>query len=254
VKSHYATFEKCRFEVDIFKFLLLPSTYYSYCHSEETMAALICHKITTLESCNHQMWQESSEITCPGNAASQRLKDFHCSWADSSFTSIESLDDRSVSKYDVDDLCIQGVLGHGSFSTAHLVNVKESHAGDFNSEGTCVMKRLKPVIDMNRRASNIAASDLALEAQILANLQHKNIISLRGICSGDLHESLNKGDFFILVDLLVDTLDARLLRWAKRKFSFLPPSKPRVTDRLRDVAVGITDGMTYLHSKQLIFR
>ena len=200
------------------------------------------------------MWEESSEITCPGNAASQRLKDFHRSWAPSSFTSIESLDDSSVSKYNEDDLCIQGVLGQGSFSTAHLVTVKQPHECHFNSEDTCVMKKLKPVIVMDKRASNIAASDLALEAQILANLQHKNIISLRGIRSGDLYESLNKGEFFILVDLLVDTLDARFLRWTKRKFRFLPPSKPSVKDRLRDVAVGIADGMTYLHSKQLIFR
>jgi serine/threonine protein kinase len=200
------------------------------------------------------MWDESSEITCPGNAASQRLKAFHCSWAPSSFTSIESLDDSSVSKYNVEDLCIRGELGQGSFSTAHLVNVKQHNACHFKSEDTCVMKRLKPVVVMNRRASNVAASDLALEAQILANLQHENIISLRGISSGDVYESLNKGEFFILVDLLVDTLDARLLRWTKRKFRFLPPPKPSVKDRLRDVAVGIADGMTYLHTKQLIFR
>jgi hypothetical protein len=107
--------------------------------------------------------------------------------------------------------------------------------------------QIKSVV-MNRRASSIAASDLAFEAQILANLQHKNIISLRGISSGDLYESLNKGDFCIL---LVDTLDVRLLRWNKRKFPFLPPSKPSIKDRLQDVAVGKADGG--LHAKQLIF-
>jgi serine/threonine protein kinase len=200
------------------------------------------------------MWEDSSELTSPGAAASQRLKDFRRSWVPSSFTSIESLDDSSVSTYDMNDLYIRGVLGQGSFSTAHLVNVKHRHACHFNSEDTCVMKRLKPVIVMDQRASTLAASDLALEAQILANLQHKNIISLKGIRSGDLYESLNKGDFFILVDLLVDTLDARLLRWTTRKYRFIPPSKPSVNDRLRDIAVGITDGMSYLHSKQLLFR
>jgi serine/threonine protein kinase len=105
---------------------------------------------------------------------------------------------------------------------------------------------------------SIAVSDLALETTILSNLQHKNIISLRGVKSGDMIESLSEGNFFILLDLLVDTLDARLERWAKQhNLSFFAGHRldeGRIARRLKNVAMGIAAGMEYLHSRNILFR
>ncbi|KAL7533608.1 hypothetical protein ACHAXR_009364, partial [Thalassiosira sp. AJA248-18] len=62
------------------------------------------------------------------------------------------------------------------------------------------------------------ASDLALEAEFLANLSHPNIIKLRGISFAGAKgfENGPKG-YFLIIDRLNETLDMRLKRWKKEK-------------------------------------
>ncbi|KAL7539019.1 hypothetical protein ACHAXR_008973 [Thalassiosira sp. AJA248-18] len=63
-----------------------------------------------------------------------------------------------------------------------------------------------------------SASDLALEAEFLANLSHPNIIKLRGISFAGAQgfENGPKG-YFLIIDRLNETLDQRIKRWKKDK-------------------------------------
>ena len=60
------------------------------------------------------------------------------------------------------------------------------------------------------------ASDLASEAEFLMALQHPNIIKLRGISSAGAGGFADgpKG-YFLIIDRLDETLDARIKRWKK---------------------------------------
>ena len=65
----------------------------------------------------------------------------------------------------------------------------------------------------------MAAMDLAAEAEILSSIEpHVNIIHLYGISSVGLTEAQNDNGmgFFILVDILAETLRDRLLHWRRK--------------------------------------
>ena len=188
----------------------------------------------------------SSESFCHGKAASRRLKQFESAWDPRK--SISTSDD--IIKLSIDDLRLDRVLGHGSFGTARQVT------GPFDSKQAFVMKSLKEslVLADGISVSETAAADFALETKILANLSHENIITLHGVKEGDMIESLKQGTFFIIIDLLVETLDVRLERWRKERSLFNMRSEIGITSRLQDVATGIASGMAYLHSKNIMFR
>ena len=117
-----------------------------------------------------------------------------------------------------------------------------------------------------------AACDLVMEGHILSRLNHENIVQLKGITAGCISESfLNVGQqsnpsvvqgYFILQELLVETLTDRIKEWKKSKkeswSQLLYVSKHTKTvdmfDRVKKVAVDITRGMEYLHSKNIILR
>jgi serine/threonine protein kinase len=210
------------------------------------------------------MWTEdsSSEIKfCPGEAVKERLEQFHDSWR--SEMSHDTGDGKQIHTYFEDDFHIGRCLGEGSFADVKCVFLKSSQwnrsKGCYAESGQAyALKRLKSNVVANRTMLTIAASDLAMETTLLSNLCHKNIISLHGVMSGNMIQSLKDGTFFIVLDLLVETLDNRCLKWqAQQKRSKLIPIKrkdARVTERIREVAMGIVQGMEYLHSKNVIFR
>ena len=71
-------------------------------------------------------------------------------------------------------------------------------------------------------------------------------------------QSLKEGTFFIVLELLVETLDVRFDKWkAQDTSSIFNPMKRRdknIPGRIREVAMGIAQGMEYMHSKNVIFR
>ena len=193
-----------------------------------------------------------SEIFCPGKAAAKRLKQFESAWEPKK--SISTSDE--IIKLSIDELYIGRILGHGSFGTAREVYIRNRKTGQFDSEQTFAMKSFRKyrVLADGMSVSETAAADFALETKILANLSHENIITLHGVKEGDMIESLKQGTFFIIIDLLVETLDVRLERWRKERSLFNMRSEIGITSRLQDVATGIASGMAYLHSKNIMFR
>lgn len=142
----------------------------------------------------------------------------------------------------------------------------------------------------------VAATDLAIEAKVLSQLDHKNIIKLRGVCSEPFSTSFSlnqqEGGYFLVLDVLTETLGQRLNRWKKdedrvskrnidntknrsRRLSFcttqdcdivvdknnvnnnidaLSAKRTRMYTRTQNVVLGIAQGMEYLASQGIVNR
>lgn len=126
--------------------------------------------------------------------------------------------------------------------------VRQNHATEF------ALKRLNSVMPADHKKFRNAACDIALEASLLQRLQHPNIITLHGVKSGDLEEAINYRDFFLVLDFLTTTLSAQFRIWKKQGKSLMVKvnrnaKNSRLMDRLEQTALGIANGMEYLHSK-----
>lgn len=114
-----------------------------------------------------------------------------------------------------------------------------------------------------------AALDLAMEVKILSELNHENIIKLRGVCSGHFSTSFTEEDsegYFLVLDLLdgtlSDDLDEIRKRNRRQKSTFSKKWKqgeekvdtPAMYGRMQNVALGIVNGMMYLNEKGIVLR
>jgi len=162
-------------------------------------------------------------------------------------------------------------------------------------EAPCyALKHLHPSVAQNQEEFTSSVIDLVLEAKLLANLKHENIVKLHAVTEGSISTVFCDGGYFLLLDRLYGTLEDRMGKWkraaarvpvetasaepALRKgiFSFLssaarsrpasteipslppntPPNvlEPPIEERLRSVAVGVARGLEYLHANRIIFR
>jgi len=140
-------------------------------------------------------------------------------------------------------------------------------------------KTIDPIRIKSSDDFKIATKELANEAEILSNLDHENIIKLRGVSSERFSESYISGDgYFLVMDILSETLVDRLENWkrnakhARRKRGVLKRTKNSVSKkflkrkksdheeckklrtRIHDTVLGIAKGMRYLHSKNIVLR
>ena len=114
-----------------------------------------------------------------------------------------------------------------------------------------------------------AAMQLANEARILSELDHENIIKLRGVCLGTFSDSFAKGKegYFLLLDVLDETLTERLKKWRKkvniRRFllKFILSNEDlrqrdcqQMYGRIQDTVLCIAEALDYLHSKKIVLR
>jgi len=112
------------------------------------------------------------------------------------------------------------------------------------------MKCLRPQIRSDAEQFMIGVEDLVHETAMLASLDHPHIIKLYGRAGGCVSNSFRLSDgYFILLDRLKDTLDDRIQRWKKSSDKKAPPSLTHIK-----TACSIADAMSYLHSKNIIFR
>eukprot|EP00545_Synedropsis_sp_CCMP1620_P003133 CAMPEP_0119030954 /NCGR_PEP_ID=MMETSP1176-20130426/41292_1 /TAXON_ID=265551 /ORGANISM="Synedropsis recta cf, Strain CCMP1620" /LENGTH=274 /DNA_ID=CAMNT_0006987335 /DNA_START=163 /DNA_END=987 /DNA_ORIENTATION=+ len=165
------------------------------------------------------------------------------------------------------------LLGKGAFSNVYRIQLcgdddnnnnnnsgSSSQAGHHNNcSQVYALKRLNSVMPAHDKKFKTGASDLALEVKLLECLDHPNIIQLHGVKSGDLEDSINHRDYFLVIDYLVATLDDRLRRWRKEAGGIVSRinrriGKKRLIERIESTALGVAKGMEYLHSKNIVFR
>lgn len=166
---------------------------------------------------------------------------------------------------------IENMLGSGSFSVVYKSKVsKLGNNGDTDNDNCYyALKSLSTETICCNDSFVTGAIDLALEAKILSKLYHENIIQLHGVKAGNIAESFSQaGGFFLVLDLLEETLDVRLERWrqeeSQKGFSvktFFSSRKQRaqkrleaMVDRLDNVVMGVVRGMEYIHSNNIVLR
>jgi serine/threonine protein kinase len=208
--------------------------------------------------------------------------------SDRSLLSIQRFDHKSdfseneeVPTINRSDVSISGKIGQGGFSCVFRVSIgagedKEEAATSGNLRRACTastqeyaLKRLDLKKLRTEDAFISAANDFAWEASILSKLCHPNIIQLQGVCSETLSESFRNSEggsgYFILLDLLYETLADRIDRWRKVDdanqhltiFRSIENRQTRVDGlhrRLQNIGIAVARAMTYLHEKQIVLR
>ncbi|VEU38239.1 unnamed protein product [Pseudo-nitzschia multistriata] len=150
-------------------------------------------------------------------------------------------------------------LGKGAFSGVQKV---KNHSGETFALKALDSSRIKTPDELTT-----AAIDLGMEAKILSELNHKNIIKLRGVCSSTFSYSYSEctdEGYFLVLDLLEDVLSQKLIRWKKHsrlrlalenRRAILPTANVKMMyKRMQSVALGIVEGMVYLHKKGIVIR
>ena len=194
------------------------------------------------------------------------------------------------------------LLGKGQFCSVHSVagslqQVQQDEYGNDKEESRKRMIYAYKAVDMQRVAGDddliIAASDLAIEAKVLSELDHKNIIKLRGLCCDTFSRSFHNsrkgqstlsfaslkriasfrtvessgdlGGYFLLLDVLTEVLSDRLAKERRirernkdmsktKTLRKQSETKEEIYARIRHVTMGIVEGMQYLHSHDIVLR
>mmetsp|Transcript_19824 Transcript_19824/g.46413 ORF Transcript_19824/g.46413 Transcript_19824/m.46413 type:complete len:372 (-) Transcript_19824:263-1378(-) len=179
--------------------------------------------------------------------------------------------------------CLEHItfLNKGAFGSIDLVELLEApqslrRIGPSNRRKyKCrVDKHHNPVfalksVNFNTKDPVDAARQLANEARILSGLEHENIIELRGIASETFSAAFIEGNkgYFLLLDVLHETLKERLENWRKRidvrrffqKFLLCNADlrhrdSQQMYKRIENTVVCIAKGLDYLHSRNIVLR
>lgn len=110
------------------------------------------------------------------------------------------------------ELEVGRLLGKGAFSEVHEVRYKKH---------TFAMKHLKLRLMSQPENFRLAASELAVEAHMLASFSHPNILRIRGWAYNGISSFADgrHDSFFLLLDSLDETLDHRIGAWTKEAAS-----------------------------------
>lgn len=170
------------------------------------------------------------------------------------------------------NLRIDCLLGSGSFSQVYKAKVKAitKHLGE-TDDRVFALKKLSTETICCNESFVTGAVDLALEAKMLSKLHHENIIEMYGVKGGNIGESFSNsqsgGGFFIVMEMLEETLDHRLESWRAKEskrgvsvasfFNRKKRSEKRlkgIVERIESSMMGVVRGMDYIHSKHVILR
>ena len=180
------------------------------------------------------------------------------------------------------EITLGRVVGEGGFCTVSLVvSVDLDEVYDTSDEQARIRKTLARSANQGHRAEggkyvlkalrhdlapedySKGVTDLAIEAEFLKVLQHKNIISMRAMGNCDPRES----KFFVMLDRLVTTLELKFNYWRKiveENTGFWWPiagyccAKTLVLHQMWKERIGaahdIAQAIQYLHHMNIVYR
>jgi serine/threonine protein kinase len=190
----------------------------------------------------------------------------------------------------LDNVVTQSLLGKGSFSKVYRVriirrnDVTIEHSPDGNQQdyyGPCSFalkcprhcrgRGVESNSDKTVSADLMAIANLKFEAEILSDLNHPNIVRIRGVVANEQCPLL--GYFFIMDCLHQETLKDRLQHWKGHHLgchlldltqSISKPSSGgisyntklarSVSSRINEIAIPIASAMMHIHSKGIVLR
>ena len=166
----------------------------------------------------------------------------------------------AVTELTWDDIHIDMPVGKGGFSNVYKVQINGATTNEFYA-----LKCLCPTTMRKTKDFRTGAVDLAVESEILSRLSasggHENVIGCHGIASGGIYNSFLQDErgYFLVLDLLSDTLEARLDKYRSqhRGNSMLLKMRSSVSsmmERMNTIALGVALGMEYLHANNVALR
>ena len=188
-------------------------------------------------------------------------------------------------KFDLDELTLGRVLGKGGFGTVSEIKsiACASSKGSVSEEGDVEQKQqdkkfiadhcireggdaryaIKALSPENRSDGHVFLQgliDMSVETMFLSVVDHPHIIKMRGIGAC----GMNHPDYFLILDRLYDTLEARISKWkleSKKANSMMNKLKKKSSDKSKELletkliyAYDLMGAIEYLHKKGLIYR
>jgi serine/threonine protein kinase len=165
----------------------------------------------TLQISTEQQCGNTSEVQChrwPAHIAKNMAESIHQQVLDTLSQSrlVRKTDGIQFVRKD-DIVRVENILGSGAFSQVSAVSCKDGRR--------YACKHLKQTLMSQPGNFRSAAAELACEAHMLASFDHPNILKIRGWAQNGV-ASFEDGwhnSFFLLLDVLDETLDQRIERW-----------------------------------------
>lgn len=198
--------------------------------------------------------------------------------------------DRRIALFDIDEIKLGKKLGSGGFSDVYEIEsfapahdklmsknrrLKKNHqeARDFlmdhctrvdTGETRYAIKFVKEALLDDCERFDCGAQDLAFEADLLAKLDHPNILKIRGWATNgyDSYFKSHRHDgYFIIVDKLNQTLTDRIAEW-KKQLESVAGDDSEEAQNIRNgvqleqlkVALDIARALEFLHKNGIIYR
>jgi serine/threonine protein kinase len=169
-----------------------------------------------------------------------------------SSTPQKSLNNTVVPQFSLSsDISVGKLLGAGGFCVVRAAQI--TAIGEEAHQSAIKMPRPCTNDEQQQAKYELTIKDMKNEAGILAGLSHhQNIINLKGVSRAD-----EPVTYFLILGRLDYTLSQQMSQWREtlnwRKSSRGSRRKALQT-RLEDVAIGIANGLEYLHKKGIVHR
>jgi len=176
------------------------------------MATTMTEQIPASHSNPPSQQQSTSSYKWPEHVASKMADFIHEEVKDMLGNSRLVRSSDGISLVNREELTIGRLLGKGAFSEVHEVQYKGA---------SFAMKHLKLRLMSQPENFRLAASELAVEAHMLASFSHPNILRIRGWAYNGISSFADgrHDSFFLLLDSLDETLDHRIATWTKEAAS-----------------------------------